>query len=780
MIGKLKEDTKLYIIDGNSKVYIESDNDYHSYIMYAGMDKKNVVAVKIHNPKDNINNKNIYKITSADKGVLVDEVVIDEEDSKKAIVYLRTDAELELNIDYTIEIEGYGKTLITAKDIFDTKEFEDEYTYLGEDLGCTYLETMSVFKLWAPTATKVQIRFYKKPIGGSCFKELDMEPTNKGIWAIDIKENLKGLYYTYKILVDGDANEAVDPYAKAVGTNGLRAEVIDLKDTNPSGWEEDIKPAFKNPTDAIIYEAHIRDLSVDENSGITNKGKFLGLAEEGTKNKEGYSTGLDHLVELGITHIHLLPSFDFISIDESELDKNDFNWGYDPQNYNVPEGSYSTNPADGEVRISEFKKMVLALHKHNIRVIMDVVYNHTGLTESSDFNKIVPKYYHRTLDNRFTNASGCGNETASNRSMVRKFIIDSVKYWAKEYHIDGFRFDLMGIHDITTMNEIKKELDEIDDSIIVYGEGWTCDESPYPLEDLAVKSNTLKMPKIASFSDDIRDAIKGHVFFEAEKGFVSGAKDLAESLKFGIVGCIDYPDIDFDKVKYSKKHWANNPTQAINYVSAHDNLVLWDKLNVSNPDDDIDDLVLMDKMANAIVLTSQGIPFIHAGDEMLRSKDGDHNSYKSSDLINSIKWNLKTENNDVFEYYKGLIEFRKSNSLLRMATKEEVINNLKFLESGVELEDETMVGFKLIDKSNPDSKEIVVIYNPNKEPKKVNLNGKYSIYINSEKAGNTPIKSVNGNNLSIERLSACVLIKESEDDPKKGKKGFRNVMSLFL
>lgn len=495
-----------------------------------------------------------------------------------------------------------------------------------------------------------------------------------------------------------------------------------------------------------------RDLSIGEDSGITNKGKFLGLTEEGTKGPGGVSTGLDHIKEMGITHLHLLPSFDFRSIDETTLVENNFNWGYDPQHFNVPEGSYATDPYNGEVRITEFKEMVKALHENDIRVVMDVVYNHTGASSDSDFSKIVPGYYYRfNEDGTFSNGSGTGNETASERSMMRKYMVDSVVYWAKEYGIDGFRFDLMGLHDIDTMNEIRAALTEVDPSILIYGEGWTGGDSPLPDKEKARKKNMRRMGGIAAFSDDIRDALKGHVFTDEDPGFVSGAENLQESMKFGIVASLDHPGVNYEEVKYS-----TSPNQTITYVEAHDNLTLWDKLVISNPEASEEERMKMHRMANAAVLTSQGIPFIHAGSEFYRTKDGDHNSYKSPDSINQLDWSRKESYMDNVDYFKGLITMRKEHPAFRMETAEEIRNNVSFMD----LEEEHLVGYTLDGSSLGDSwGEITVLLNGGEDSSTFNLDANtYQIMVNGESAGLTPLDSFEGETVEVPGKTLMVLI----------------------
>jgi len=564
------------------------------------------------------------------------------------------------------------------------KSIYDAYpVYKGTDLGLTYSPKESVFKIWAPTAENAQLIFYKEGIDGIAVSTIDMIKSVDGTWFSKIHGDLKGKFYVFKVQVNGKwLNEVPDPYAKAVGVNGKRAMVIDLKETNPAGWETDKSPSFKNKTDAIIYELHVRDASISENSGIKNKGKYLGLAETGTKNFEGLSTGLDHIKELGVTHVHLLPVFDFYSVDESTPDKPQYNWGYDPLNYNVPEGSYSTNPYDGVTRIKEFKQMVQSFHKNGIRVVMDVVYNHTRLTQDSYFNQLVPGYYYRqTKDGKFSNATACGNETASERYMMRKFMLESVLYWVKEYHIDGFRFDLMGVHDIETMNLISRELHKIKPDILLYGEGWTAGSSPLPDSLRALKKNAYKLDRIAVFSDDIRDGIKGSVFEHEDKGFASGKPGMEETLKFGIVASCKHPQVDYTKVNYSKAPYSSQPWNTITYCECHDNHVLWDKLAISAKDATENERIEMYKLALSIVLTSQGIPFLHASTEFLRTKKGVENSFESPDSINAIDWSLKTKNKDVFKYTGQLISLRRSHPAFRMTNAKDIAAHIKFMDN---------------------------------------------------------------------------------------------------
>jgi pullulanase len=665
--------------------------------------------------------------------------------------------------------------MLLQEEIFSSEEFNKKYYYDGNDLGSIYTKEKTKFRVWAPTATEVSLNLYKEGSGNNLIEIVSMEQDVKGTWVAEVNKDLNGVYYTYLVTVEGKSNEAADIYGRTSGVNGKRTMVIDLLSTNPDSWQNDVKPPFVKMTDAVLYELHVRDMSMDKSSDIINKGKFLGIIEEGTTNSYGQKTGIDHIKELGITHLHLLPSFDFKTIDESKLEENKFNWGYDPQNYNIPEGSYSPDPTNGAVRVQEFKKMVQGLHKNGIRVVMDVVYNHTFTALDSDFNKTVPNYYYRTKNGIFTDASACGNETASERLMVRKMITDSLVYWATEYKVDGFRFDLMGIHDIETMNGIRKALDKVDPSIILYGEGWTGGDSPLPEHLRAVKSNTYLMPGIAAFSDDMRDAVKGHVFYEDEKGFVSGEKDLVESIKFGVVGAIAHDQIDYSKVKYSDRPWAKEPSQAVNYVSAHDNLTLWDKLNISTPESSYEDRVKMNKLSAAIVLTSQGIPFMQAGEEMLRSKPVDEsrtkfdeNSYVSPDSINSIKWDEKYSNISIFNYYKGLIAFRKAHPALRMESATDVQERIRFLNNVPAKTVAFTIDAKMKDET---ADSIIVIYNPNTVAKEFTLpSGRWTAYINEDFAGVTPLATVTNGKVYVAPISAMVLVKEQQVKMQMNKK----------
>jgi len=640
--------------------------------------------------------------------------------------------------------------------VFESLDAYPVYPYA--DLGVTYTPESSTFKLWSPTATEVRINLYDSDDpAAEATNKLNMELVD-GAWTKVGEGDLDGTYYTFQIKRNGNwGEEATDPYARATGTNGMRGQIVNLADTNPEGWASDKKPGLLAPTDAVLYELHVRDASIDPRSGITNKGKFLGLAERGTTTPQGDATGIDHLVELGVTHVHLLPSFDFMSVNEARPNDPQYNWGYDPQNYNVPEGSYSTDPSDGKVRIREFKTMVKAMHDAGIRVVMDVVYNHTGRSGDSHFQHLIPGYFYRfNEDGSMSNASACGNEIASDRPMVRKYIRESVEYWANEYHIDGFRFDLMGIHDITTMNEISQSLHAIDPSILIYGEGWKAGDSPLPDSLLALKANTKELLNIAAFSDDLRDGLKGSVFVHDEQGFVSGARGKDHSIRFGVVGSTKHPQVDYKAVNYSDAPWAKEPGQCINYVSCHDNHTLNDRLAISNPTEGMGRRAGMHRLALAIVLTSQGIPFLHAGSEMLRSKNKDENSYKSGDGINMINWGSKRAQKETFTYVRDLIALRKAHPAFRMGSTNLIGKHLVFTDT----KDDQLVIYQVHDAPGDEWEDILVIFNGSKEPRTIDFPaGNWKQVVSGREVNTEGIGKIRKRRMGIPGREAAVYVK---------------------
>ena len=573
----------------------------------------------------------------------------------------------------------------------------------------TYTKEVSSFKLNAPSRAKsVKVYIYNKGVGGEVLKTVKMKRNGADQWTADIPGDLKGLFYTFQVQTGKKAmQETPGVFAKAVAVNGRRAAIVDMGETNPEGWDNDRRPLTKSPVDLVIYEMHHRDFSISPTSGLKNKGKFLALTEP----KAVY-----YLKNLGVNAVHLLPSFDYASVDESKPDVPQYNWGYDPLNYNVPEGSYSTDASCPVARIREFKQMVQALHKAGIRVILDVVYNHTFNIEESNFNLTYPGYYFRTTaDGKISDGSGCGNETASEKPLMRQFMIESVLYWAKEYHIDGFRFDLMGIHDIETMNLIRKALDEVDPNIYMYGEGWSAGTCAYPVEKLAMKANTRQLDRIGAFCDDMRDAIRGPFNDDHKAAFLGAIPGNEESIRFGIAGCIDHPQIDMSKVNYSKAPWANSPAQMISYISCHDDMCVVDRLKASIPGITTDELIRLDLLGQTMVFTSQGVPFIYAGEEVLRDKKGVHNSYKSPDSINAIDWTNKDRYPQVFDYYRGLMELRRNHPAFRMADASMVRQHLEFIPTS-----DCTICFRLKDNANGDSwQDIIVILNASKKAQKV-------------------------------------------------------------
>lgn len=612
------------------------------------------------------------------------------------------------------------------------------------------------FSLWAPTADEVRLMLYNEGEGGHAYRTVSMEAGEEGVWHTTVAEDLLGQFYTFNVKTgDRWLGDTPGIFAKAVGVNGHRAAIIDLRSTDPEGWADDRRPPLRSAADVVIYEMHHRDFSISPASGIDHKGKFLALTEAGTRSPEGLATGIDHLRELGVTHVHLLPSYDYASIDETRLDENRYNWGYDPLNYNVPDGSYATDPYRPDVRIREFKQMVQALHQAGIRVILDVVYNHTFSIDGSNFERTAPGYFYRQRpDGTYADASACGNETASNRPMMRKYIVESVLHWAREYHIDGFRFDLMGIHDIRTMNEVRAALTALDPSIIVYGEGWAAQAPQLPQDSLAMKANTYRMPGIAAFSDEMRDALRGPFNDNKQGAFLAGLPGGEESIKFGIVGAVQHPQVCNDSVNYSQAPWAGEPTQMISYVSCHDDMCLVDRLRASIPGIKDDELARLDKLAQTAVFTSQGIPFIYAGEEVMRDKKGVHNSYQSPDSINAIDWSRKALHADVFAYYKGLIQLRKNHPAFRLGSAELVRRHLEFLP----VEGKNLVAWRLKEHAGGDRwEDIVVVLNSRREPARVAVpQGNYTIVCKDGAINEGGLAKVSGAELTVPAQSALI------------------------
>ena len=588
-----------------------------------------------------------------------------------------------------------------------------------------YTPSGTTFHLWSPNADEVRLMLYDEAEGGHPNETYHMELGDDGTWHVKVPKDLKDRFYTFNVKMHDEwLGDTPGLFAKAVGINGRRGAIIDMAQTNPDGWENDHKPALRSVAEAVVYEMHHRDFSIDASSGIEHKGQFLALTEQGTQSPEGLATGIDHLKELGVTHVHLLPSYDYASIDEHTFKDSHYNWGYDPQNYNVPDGSYATDPTKPATRIVEFKQMVQALHQAGIRVVLDVVYNHTYNAATSAFEKTVPGYFYRMKpDGTFANGSGCGNETASNRPMMRKFMVESVLYWMREYHLDGFRFDLMGIHDIATMNEIRQEAQKLDPQVLIYGEGWAAETPQYAADSLAMKANIAHLPGIAAFSDEMRDGLRGPWDDDKKGAFLAGLPGHEESIKFGIVGAINHPQVKMDEVNYSNKAWALEPLQMMSYVSCHDDMCLVDRLRTSVTDLKGNDLEKLDMLAQTAVLTSQGIPFIFAGEEVMRDKKFVHNSFQSPDSVNAINWHNKAKYQWVFNYYKGLIAMRKHHPAFRLGSAELVRQHLEFLP----VEGSGVVAFCLKEHAGGDVwNNIIVVLNARREAAKIEVpEGKY-------------------------------------------------------
>ena len=632
---------------------------------------------------------------------------------------------------------------------------EDPKPYTGTDLGVRYGKKQSRFKVWAPAADSVVLRIYAAGEGGAPLQRVQLAKGEEGSWFALVDGDQKNRYYTFQTVQEGKASlEVPDPYAVAVGVNGRRGMIVDLNELAPAGWAQDKRPALKNATDIVLYELHVRDLSMRANSGIRQKGKYGGLTERGTRGPAGLSTGLDHIRSLGVTHVHLLPSFDHNSIDESQT-LAPFNWGYDPLNFNAPEGSYASDARDGRVRIREFRQMVQALHAAGLRVVMDVVYNHTSDIDHSVFQQLAPGYFHRkTADGKWANGSGCGNETASEKAMMRKYMIESVLHWARDYHIDGFRFDLMGLHDIETMNVLSDSLHRLDPTIFIYGEGWTAGDSPLPEAQRAVKKNVPQLRRIAAFSDDIRDALRGPFSNDKESGFISGKAGTKESLKFGIAGSVAHPQVDYPKVAYSKAPWAKEPSQTINYVSCHDDPTLFDRIRLSNPGASEAQVIAMDKLAQTAVLTAQGVAFIHAGEEMLRTKGLMHNSYNAPDSVNALDWSRKARYNEVFRYYQGLIAMRRNHIAFWLPTTALIQKHLRF---GNET-DPLLLSYRISGAPGDAWKDVLVLLNGAQESKEVQLPaGNWTLVVDGRHVNEAGIRTLRGGKMQMPATTAWVL-----------------------
>lgn len=730
---------EVWILSGDEKVYNSKPSSDLS-IQKATIDSFHEITVTTNVPF-NIKEKKIEIEGIKIKNITPYDINSGDITNKVKII---TEQKIDLKQTYKVKIENLADTNTEIGKVIRSEEFDNLFYYGGNDLGNTYTPQHTKFRLWAPTASEAKLVTYKKwsdKIGA----EINMQQGEKGTWTSELKGNQKGLFYTYKVKIGDKWTEAVDPYVRAASVNGDKGAVVNLEETNPKKWKANKKPKFKNPEDAIIYELHVRDLSIQPESGIKQKGKYLGVTEKGTKGPEGVKTGLDHIKDLGVTHVQFLPIFDYASVNEENLNEPQYNWGYDPKNFNVPEGSYSTNPYEPTVRITELKQMVQTLHDNNLRVVMDVVYNHMYNAAESNFHKLVPGYYYRyNEDGTFANGTGVGNDTASERKMMRKFMIDSVTYWAKEYNLDGFRFDLMGIHDYETMNEIRKAINQIDSSIILHGEGWDLN-TPLAAELKANQKNAEKMKGIAHFNDNIRDGLKGSVFEEKENGFINGKENMEDRIKKGITAGIDY---DTNSSTYQ------DPEQVLTYVEAHDNHTLWDKLELTNPGDSEEVRKQMHKLSSSILLTSQGIPFLHTGQEFMRTKYGDHNSYKSPDSINQMDWLRRATFNNEVDYMKGLIELRKKYSAFRMTSAEQIKKHVSFIDAPKNTVAYIIEGNK--------HEYFTVAHNANREAVEITLpsKGPWKVLVDGKQAGSKPLYVVHDNKIKVPALSSIVLKSE--------------------
>lgn len=609
---------------------------------------------------------------------------------------------------------------------------DKNYAYAGE-LGALYSQAQTTFRVWSPLAEKAAVKLYQNAGSRIPYCVCKMQRSGNS-WEATIPGDLHGVFYTYEFTSSGKSRETIDIYARSAGANGVRGMVVDLSRTDPDGWENDRPVNLESYTDAVIYELHVRDFSSDESGNFKLRGKFGAFCEKGVTNGFSDAIGLDHIASLGITHIHLLPVFDYQTVDETDPEAG-FNWGYDPLNYNIPEGSYTTDPDNGTQRVKQFKELIHAAHKKGIGVIMDVVYNHTYSTENSPFTKTFPGYYYRhNADGSLSDGSACGNEFASERVMASRFIVDSLCYLAEEYKLDGFRFDLMGLLDIQTLNKAAEKLRRINPSVILYGEGWTGGASPLDEGLRAMKKNAVELPQFAMFSDDFRDGVKGTVFEDEGRGYVNGnAEELSELMKSVISAGVFRSDVE----RPESECWTDTPQQAVNYVEAHDNLTLFDKLRVSMPSASEEACIAADKLAAALVFLSQGIPFMQAGQELLRSKpapDGGfvHDSYNSPDSVNGIKWNDVTIRRGVMEYYRGLIAIRKRFPEFRLRTSEEIRTFVKYEDIG---SGALAVHY---------GEKFLLLINPGEAPLEYPLPSVADIYADSKKADAQPLYQAEG------------------------------------
>ena len=738
-----QRETVVYLKSGDPQIYTSNDggNTLESLteLKSATLEDFNTISYTI-TPKSTISSLDQVKVYADGQAVAVSGLSTLGKESASGKITLAE--KIDLTKSYTVEIQGIGQKNAFPMGIFDCAEFVENYTYNGDDLGAVIQGTAATFKVWAPTASKVVLNLFTAGNDCDAFASVEMVKGERGVWQYTQENCGHGTYYTYTVTTTSGTQEATDPYARAAGVNGNRSMVVDLSLTNPENWDKSFKTGITSYSQAVIWEVHVRDFS-NTVQDSQYKGKYLAFTERGLKNENGISVGVDYLVNLGITHVHLLPVYDYATVDETKLDTAQFNWGYDPKNYNVPEGSYSTDPYHGEVRIMEYKQMVQALHDAGIGVVMDVVYNHT-YDGNSAFNKIVPYYYYRyTASGANTSASGCGNDTASERYMFRKFMVDSVRYWASEYDLDGFRFDLMGLHDLQTMQEVETAVHEVNPEALIYGEGWTMGAT-VDGSDQANQGNISKITTstgigtVAVFNDVIRDGLKGSTFDTLSTGFISGSY-AANKLKiqFGINGGTGIAAT-----------WNVKDQMSVNYMSAHDNHSLWDKLAISNSKDSEQTRIAMNRLGAGIIMVSKGIPFMQAGEEMLRSKDGDENSYKSCDAVNNIRWNTLAESSDAYNmmlYYKGLIEMRKAYPILGTDGSVKITFGA-FGSDGMTVLYEAA-----------DGTHALVLINPTSQAFPYTLEGQWNLVADGNRAGSQVLATESGN-ITVDGISIRVYL----------------------
>lgn len=738
----VEKSTVIYLKRGNGGQYTSSDGgktlEEIKAFSVASMKDLHTIHYEIK-PATRIKSLSDVKLYEGDKEIEIKSL----SSLNNNIVWGNVGVEEELDVSkvYTLEIAGYGQKTVMPVDVFNSDEFEEKYNYDGK-LGSEIVDNGVNFRVWAPTASKVVLNLFDNGSTGNAKLTVDMQKQEKGLWFafVDNTNAKHGTYYTYSVTTAVGTQEAVDPYAKSAGVNGNRGMVVDLDATDPSGWaDETYMSTISSYTDAVVWEVHVRDFS-NKIASSQHKGKYLAFTETGLKNSAGISVGVDYLKNLGVTHVQLMPVYDYATVDESNPNSS-FNWGYDPKNYNVPEGSYSSDPTNGEVRVTEFKQMIQGLHKAGLSVIMDVVYNHTYDANAS-LNKIVPYYYYRyNGDGTNTNGSGCGNDTASERYMYRRFMVDSVTYWMSEYKLDGFRFDLMGLHDLETMRQIEQAIHAINPNAMIYGEGWTMGSTT----DNSLQANQTNIKKISAtgdaigsvavFNDATRDGLKGSVFNSDETGYISGnASSTVSTIKFGYQGGM-----------VNGQKWTVNDASVINYMSCHDNLSLWDKLEISREDASKQELLAMNRLGASILMTMQGTPFMQAGEEMLRTKNGDSNSYKSSDAINNINWEVLTADSDEYKmmlFYKGLIELRKSSDVLRAKGT----NTVTFAEGNG--------GFLAVNIND----SVLVLLNPTTIAQSHKLSGNWTL-VSDGSTINVQSKDVRSGDIEVPQYSALILVK---------------------